>query len=325
MKKFSKTLTKEDLLEMYRLMCLSRRNEEAMVEIHKRTPLPELPHVGIGQEAIMIGTSYLLKEGDMTMPSHRDRGVFYVMGMSSKEMMAGAYGKDIPSTRGKISPHHIGITEQGLVTGSGVIGSQIPVMTGVALAMKYKKTDNVAIVYFGDGAINRGDFHESINLAAVLDLPIVFICENNLYAISMEVGESSRVKDLAIRAEGYGIEGIIADGMDVLAMYDVTQHAIEKARSGRGPTLIECKTYRFRAHSERDPRDLRPKEEIEAWVQKCPIQGLKKKILEEKIASAEDLSLIETAVNQEVEDAISYSEQAEFPAPELVYTNVYAE
>lgn len=197
MKKFSSELNKKDYLEMYRLMYLSRRNEEAMVEIHKRTPLVELPHTGIGQEAVMIGTAYGLKKGDMVMPSHRDRGVFYMMGITSRDMMAGAFGKDIPATRGKISPHHVGDTDKGLVTGSGIIGGQIPVMTGVGLALKYKKTDNVAIVYFGDGAINRGDFHESINMAAVLDLPVIFICENNLYAISMKAGDSSKVEDLA--------------------------------------------------------------------------------------------------------------------------------
>ena len=184
---YKEKLTREDKLTIYRFMYLSRYTEEYMVELHQHTPITELPHTGIGQEAVMIGTSYGLRKDDQVMPAHRSRGVFFVKGVTSQEMMAAAYAKDVRFNRGKNTSHHIGDPDLGLVVGSGIIGSQFPVAVGVGLAAKLQHKDYVSVVYFGDGATNRGDFHESVNLAGAMDLPVIFVCENNQYAISTPI------------------------------------------------------------------------------------------------------------------------------------------
>ena len=318
-------LKREDFLALFRFMYLSRYTEEYMVELHQHTPITELPHVGIGQEAVMVGTSYGLRQDDQVMPAHRSRGVFFVKGVTSREMMAGAYAKDVRFNRGKNTSHHIGDLELGIAAGSGIIGSQIPVAVGLGLASKLQKKDYVSVVYFGDGATNRGDFHESVNLAGALDLPVIFVCENNQYAISTPLSAATKCKHLADRALGYGIPGVRVDGNDVLAVYEAMQTAVARARKGEGPTLLEFETYRFRGHSERDFRDLRPAEEIEEWKHKCPIAKFRAFLLEKGYATEEEICQIEESVRAEVVDAAEYALQAPYPPAEILCTNVFEE
>ncbi|GHV37117.1 pyruvate dehydrogenase E1 component subunit alpha [Synergistales bacterium] len=319
------SLKREDLLKIYRMMLLSRTTEERMVEYHKHTPLTELPHSGIGQEAVAIGTVYDLRKEDLILPSLRTRGAFLAKGISSRTMMSGAFAKVTGAARGKNTSHHMGDIRAGVIAGTGVVAGHLPVGLGIALAAKLQKKDYIAVVYFGDGASNRGDVHESMNMAAVMKLGIVFVCENNGYAISTPASFHSSVPDLAIRAQGYGMPGVIVDGNDVLAVYEAAQTAYDRAREGEGPTFIECKTYRWRGHSERDPRDLRSADEIEAWKTKCPIKRLKDYLLQDKLADEKTLNEIQCEVTAEVDDAIAFAESSPYPPAEEALLHVYAE
>jgi TPP-dependent pyruvate/acetoin dehydrogenase alpha subunit len=319
-----KKLKKEDYLEIYRLLFLSRYLEERIVEYHRHTPLPELPHASIGQEAVAIGTCYNLRKEDLVIPSLRTRGAFLAKGISSREIMASAFGKVTGAARGKNTSHHMGDKSVGVVGGSGVVGGHLPIGVGTALAAKLRRLDYITVVYFGDGATDRGDFHESLNLAAVWKLPIVFVCENNLYSISTPASFHLPIRDIADRAASYGMPGVIVDGNDVLAVHQVSQKAYARARKGEGPTLLECKTYRWRSHSERDPRDPRPKEEIEAWKQRCPVKRFRGHVLSRRIAEEDELNRIDEGVKEEVRDAIKFAEDSPYPPPEEALLNVYA-
>ena len=318
-------LGKKDLLKLYRWMLLSRTTEERMTEYHKHTPLPELPHAGIGQEAISAGTVLGLRSDDQILPSLRTRGAFIFKGISSRTMMAGAFAKVTGAARGKNTSHHMGDPKAGVVAGSGVVAAHLPIAVGIGLAAKLQNKDYLAVAYFGDGASNRGDVHESMNMAAVMKLGVVFICENNGYAISTPLEVHTAVKDLAVRAQGYGMPGVVVDGNDVLAVHAAAEEAYARARSGGGPTLIECKTYRWLGHSERDPRDLRPAEEIAAWKEKCPIRRLRDHLLSTKVADEKTLEDIRAEVTAEVEDAIAFAEQSPLPPAEEAALHVYAE
>lgn len=297
-----------------------------MVEYHKHSPLPELPHSSLGQEAISVGCVYPLRKDDQILPSLRTRGAFLVKGISSRTMMAGAFAKKTGAAHGKNTSHHMGDPSCGVVVGTGIVGGHVPIGLGTALAAKLQKKDYISVCFYGDGAANRGDVHESLNMAAVFDLPYIFVCENNQYAISTPLEKHTKVPDIALRAEGYGIPGVVVDGNDVLAVYDVMCTAIERARKGEGPTLIECKTYRWRNHSERDPRDLRPKEEIKDWIEnKDPIRRYVDFLLHHKIAQQSELDELKQSAVDEVADAIAFAEESPFPQQETALTNVYAE
>lgn len=318
-------LDKELILKMYRLMVLSRITEERMVEIHKQTPLPELPHSGIGQEAIGVGSVLALRPDDQILPSLRTRAAYLAKGIPSRVMMAGAFAKASTKTCGHTTSHHYGDPEHGVIVGTAVVAGHVPVAVGVSLAAKLQHKDYVAVCYFGDGGANRGDVHESMNMAAAMNLGTIFICENNLYAISTPFWAHSHVSKLSCRAAGYGMPGVTVDGNDVIAVYEATKVACERARKGEGPTFIECMTYRWRGHSERDPRDPRPAEEIVEWKKKCPILKLEKYIAENGIAAQSELDAVRTSVQDEVNDAVKFAENSPFPAPEETLHNVYAE
>jgi|LSQX01.1.fsa_nt_gb TPP-dependent pyruvate/acetoin dehydrogenase alpha subunit len=318
-------LKKNDYLEMYRWLQLIRRTEEEMVKYHHHSPITELPHSSIGQEAISVGSCYALRKEDQIAPSLRTRGAFLMKGVPSNHMMAGAFAKDIPETRGKNTSHHLGDRKNGILAGTGIVGSHLPVAAGAALAMKLQKKDNVVAVFFGDGATNRGDFHEAMNLAAIWNLPCVFICENNRYAISMSIEKSMKIKNISVRASSYGMPGVTIDGNDVLEVFRTTQEAYERARRGEGPTLIECETYRWRAHSERDPRDLRPAEEVEEWKEKDPVLRFKNYLLENDICEESELLEIDKSIEDQVSADIKFAEDLPYPPVEVLLSNVYSD
>jgi len=220
---------------------------------------------------------------------------------------------------------HVGDINVGMVPAIAIVGAGIPIAAGIALAFKRLGTDRVVACFFGDGASNGGAFHEGLNMAAIWDLPVIFVCENNLYGASTHISQVMRVRHVADRAAAYAIPGVVADGMDVLAVYDTLQEAVARARAGRGPTLVECKTYRYVGHSRSDPGHYRPKEEVEAWRARDPIPRLKTWLLAEGIATAEEIEELERAVEQEIEEAVAFARASPKPRPEEALEGVYVE
>ena len=324
-KLFSDRLTEQDHLKIFRCLSLVRNFEEKVREYHhKKSPVTELPHLSTGQEAVSVGSCYGLRSDDVIIPSLRTRGAFLMRGVQPKVSMAGMFGKATGLTKGRNTSHHAGSMALNIVPGSGVVASHLPLGVGVALASKTLKKDFVTLVYFGDGASNRGDFHEALNMAAVLKLPVIFICENNQWALSNPVTQHLLIPNIADRAASYGMPGYAIDGNNVLDVYNSTMNAVEAARRGGGPALIECKTYRWHAHSERDPRDMRAKEEIEFWKQKCPIRQYEAFLLSKNIDSS-TLNAIKAETLLEIEDAIDFAETSPYPSLDEMYKNVYCE
>ncbi len=320
---FEGGLKKSDLIAIYRLMVLTREFEMKVARIYSQKGLCELPHLCVGEEAIGVGSCYALRRDDFVLPSLRGRSVFLTKGVPPSALMAGAYGKATDPSKGKYCSHHMGDLEKGILAGSLVIGSQFPIAAGAGLAFKMKRTDQVCLCFFGDGASNRGDFHEGLNLAAILSLPVIFICNNNLYAIDMPVEKAMAIPDISLRAQGYGIPGRTIDGNNVLEVYHTVQEAIARARSGEGPSLIECKTYRLRPHCERN-QESRPKEELEYWWERCPIKSYKAYLRKEKVLDEEGEQRIEEEVKDEISRAVKFAEESPFPRPEEIFEDVYA-
>lgn len=320
------SLNDDDLVKMYRWMVLTRCFEQRACDLQYQRNLPELEHASIGQEAIGVGACYGLRPDDIIHPSLRTRAAFLIRGVTPDRAMAACYGKATGTARGKETSHHMGDKALGLVAGSGVVGGSIAVAVGTALACKLLDTSRVALCFFGDGASNRGDFHESLNLAAVQKLPVVFICENNLYALSTPASYHLPIQNVADRAGSYGIPGVIVDGNDVVAVYEAAQHAVARARQQEGPSLIECKTYRWRGHSERDLKQgkgNRPLEEIELWKSRCPIKRLREQLLAKGILKERTVEEIEKEVTAVIDHAVEFAERSPYPAPEEALENVY--
>ncbi|MBR0357693.1 MAG: thiamine pyrophosphate-dependent dehydrogenase E1 component subunit alpha [Clostridia bacterium] len=319
--------TPEQMLEMYRWLKLTRDTEAGMVEYHQHTPITELPHSSMGQEAVSVGCCYPLREDDLVHPSLRTRGAFLIRGISSRVMMAGALGKVTGAAHGKSTSHHMGDKATGVVVGTGCVAGNVPVAVGTALGTMLQGKDSVTVVFFGDGACNRGDVHECMNMASVFNLPIIFVIENNRYALTTPASFHSRVKDLASRASAYDIPGVTVDGNDVMAVYGAMLEAIRRARAMEGPTVLECKTYRYRRHSEREPHDLRPEGEIEYEMEhNDPVKRYVAYLLENGFATQEQIDAIDASVKEEVADAFRFAEESPYPEPEKYFwTNVYAE
>jgi TPP-dependent pyruvate/acetoin dehydrogenase alpha subunit len=318
-------LTEKDLLEMYRWMVLDRVFEEKTVALLKLGKLVGFHHPNIGQEAVDVGTCYGLRVDDTIMPTHRGKGKYFMKGVGIKVMMAGMFGRKNGSGKGRGPASHSGDNSIGLLAGTGLIGSGIPISTGAALAMKLRKKDSVALHFFGDGASNRGDFHEALNMAGVMKLPIVYVCDNNCYAMSVPTTCSMAIEDIAIRAAGYGFPGVVVDGNDLLAVNQATQQAIDRARKGEGPTLIECKTYRWLGHNFNDPELYRKAEEKEAWKQKCPVKRFEEYLKGRGLLDDTKVKEVYRSVNEEIEEAVRFAESSPLPSPEDTLLDVYAD
>jgi len=310
---------------MYRWMVLDRKFEERTFELLKLGKLVGFHHPNVGQEAVDVGTCYNLRKDDTIMPTHRGKGKYLLKGVDMKIMMAGMFGRRNGSGKGRGPASHSGDNSIGLLAGTGLIGSGIPISTGAALAMKLQKKDSVALHFFGDGASNRGDFHEALNMAGVMKLPIVYVCDNNCYAMTVPAACAMAIEDISIRAQGYGFPGVTIDGNDVLAVYEVTQEAIARARQGEGPTLIECKTYRWMGHSINDPAVYRSPEEVESWKQKCPIKRFEGYLRKKGLLDDSKVKEIYRGVNDEIEEAIRFGEASPLPLPEDTLLGVYAD
>jgi len=285
----------------------------------------ELPHGSQGQEAIAIGACYGLRPQDQVLPSLRTRGAFIAKGVPTSVQMAGIFGKVDGAARGKSTTHHMADPGHGVLLGSGLIGSDIPVAVGAALAFKLQKKDNIVVNFFGDGAAQRGDFHEGLNFAAVFKLPILFVLENNGVAEYTPLKKHFAGSNFACRAEGYGFPGLRIDGNDVLAVYEAVQQAAARARAGEGPTLLECVTYRMRSHCEaRAPEYLRDPAELASWQEKDPILRYEALLFERGLLDNSVKAEFAAAAQAELDQAIRFAEESPFPPAGELITGAYA-
>ncbi len=314
-------------LQMYRTMLRIRRFEEKLVELKARASIPGLLHLYIGEEATATGVCAALLPNDFITSTHRGHGHCIAKGGEISRMMAELFGRITGYCNGKGGTMHIANLELGILGANGIVGAGMPIAGGAGLSIKMRGTDQVVACFFGDGATNQGAFHESLNMAALWKLPVIYICENNQYAISVAQSRSTSIKDVYMRKDAYGIHGCMVDGNDVMAVYEAAQDAARRARNGEGPTLLECKTYRWRGHYEGEADrtyTYRTAEEIEGWKKGCPIERFRKKLLEEETFVQEDFDRINLEVKQEIEEAIRFAEDSPFPEPEDALKGLYA-
>ncbi|MDI3534613.1 MAG: acetoin:2,6-dichlorophenolindophenol oxidoreductase subunit alpha [Thermosediminibacterales bacterium] len=317
-------LTKEKRLEMYSQMLKIRRFEEKVDEFFKANLMWGTCHLCIGEEATAVGAIATLNKDDYITSTHRGHGHCIAKGASLDKMMAELLGKETGYCRGRGGSMHIADVESGNLGANGVVGGGIPIAVGAALSSKMKKDGKVTLCFFGDGASNNGTFHESINLAAVWKLPVVFVVENNLYGMSVPFRKACSAENIADRAKGYSIPGYIVDGNDVEAVFETVNKAVQDARNGKGPSLVECKTYRWKGHSKSDNNVYRTREEIKAWMEKCPIKRYKEKLIAEGIATEEELKQIEDDVEKEIAKAEEFAKNSPEPKVEDVMDGIYA-
>lgn len=315
----------ETLTEMYRTMVLIRRFEERVNELYLQGRIPSTLHLYIGQEAVATGVCANLRENDYVLSTHRPHGHALAKGVRPRGIMAELFAKVTGCCGAKGGSMHVGDVQVGMFPAIAIVGSNVPIAAGAALAAKMRGTEQVAACFFGDGATNTGAWHEGMNIAAIWDLPVVYVCENNLYAASTPFSLAFDVEHIADRAAAYGMPGVVVDGNDVLAVYQASHEAIERARQGNGPTLIECKTYRQCGHSRSDPRTYRSDDEEAAWKERDPIPRFRRWLLDQGVCTAHQLDEIGATVDQTIEEAITFAESSPTPDPPDLYAHVFKE
>lgn len=303
------------LLNMYRAMLTIRRFEERCNYLFMQGRIPSTLHLYIGQEAVATGVCAHLRPDDYALSTHRPHGHALAKGVAPRAIMAELFAKSTGCCKAKGGSMHVGDISVGMVPAIAIVGANIPIAAGMALAARRLGSDRVAVCFFGDGAANEGAFHEGMNMAAIWDLPVVYVCENNLYAASTPVSVAFKIEDIADRAAAYGMPGVVVDGSDVAAVYEVAGQAIERARRGEGPTLIECKTYRLCGHSRSDPRTYRTREEEALWEARDPIPNLGRRLKTMGLATDETLAAIEREVEALIDEAVAFAEESPPPEP----------
>jgi 2-oxoisovalerate dehydrogenase E1 component alpha subunit len=319
-------LTAEDLLSMYRYILTARLCDEAAFRLNRQGKAPFVVPVS-GHEGCQVGTAYALERGrDIWLPYYRDLAVVLVAGFTPKDVFLGLFAKaDDPSSGGRQMPSHWGSRRLGIMSHSSPIGTQIPHAAGIAYAAKYRGEQTVAACWFGEGATSEGDWHEGLNFAGIHKLPVIYICENNHYAISVTQTKQMPIKNVADRAAAYGFPGVVVDGSDTLACYGAMKQAVERARAGEGPTLIEAKTYRFFPHtSDDDDRSYRTREEVEEAKHKDPVLVFGRYLTEHGIADAAALDGIEADARAQVDAQIDEAWNAQDPDPRTLEDRLYA-
>ena len=316
----------EQQREMLRMMQTIRRFEERASADFLAGSIYGVVHCYIGEEAIAVGVCSALGPKDQIISTHRGHGHCIAKGADLNRMMAELYGRETGYCKGKGGSMHIADFAIGMLGANGIVAGGFSIITGAGLAAQLDGDDRVAVCFFGDGASNAGPFHETINLAAQWNLPVIYVCENNLWAVNTPAANTVSIGDVAIRAEAYGIPGTIVDGNDVLAVRDAASVAIARARAGDGPTLLECKTYRHRRHTERAAQaDARPPEEIEAWQKKDPIDRLVRHLQQQQGQLSEDeWRAMDAQVVQTIEDAVAFAAASPYPALEAALEDVFA-
>jgi acetoin:2,6-dichlorophenolindophenol oxidoreductase subunit alpha len=319
-------VTKEKKIEMLRSMLLSRRFEEELTGLCKiQGKIPGMMILCTGQEAVGSGVCAALAPEDVMISNHRSHNHLLAKGANPRVLMAEIYGKRTGCNKGKSGTLHLAVPEVNAPCTTTVVGGGLPIAVGVAFAQQYRQEKHVTVCLFGDGAADEGSFHEALNLASLWSLPVIFICENNLYAGAQRYEEHTPLKNMADRAIAYAMPGEVVDGNDVIAVYQATRRARDFALAGRGPTLLECKTYRCRGHGEGDHQLYQPKDEIAAWQEKCPIPRLRDEVLSQGLITGEELRVMEAKISEIVEDAVRFAEESPYPAPEEALEDVFAE
>jgi len=319
-------LSRGQMLNLYRKMITIRLFEEKIIDLYARGFIPGLAHLYIGEEAVAAGVCANLRKDDYITSTHRGHGHVIAKGAELKYMMAELFGKKTGYCKGKGGSMHIADIDIGVLGANGIAGGGIPIAVGAALSSKMRKTDQVTVCFFGDGASNNGVFHEGLNFASVHHLPVVFVCENNLYGISVSQKQHQAIQDISIRAVAYNMPGISINGNDVCVVYEASSKSIQRARAGEGPTLIECKTYRWRGHHEGDPNQgkrYRTMDEVKEWMEKCPIKKLEGKMLGEKILTKAKMNKIREEIKIEIEKAEEFANQSPFPDAKDIYEDVF--
>lgn len=317
-------LPKQKLAEMLRKMVEIRFFEEKVFELYGQNLVPGTIHLYAGEEAVAVGVCSVLEKTDYLTSTHRGHGHCIAKGADLSRTMAEILGKQTGYCKGKGGSMHIADFAIGMLGATAVVGAGLPIAVGAGLSAKLRGTKQVVACFFGEGASNQGTFHESLNIASVWGLPVVFVCENNLYAMGTRQSRVMNIENIADRALAYGFPGTMVDGNDVVAVYEASAIAVERARRCEGPTLIECKTYRRRGHSRVDPAKYRPKDEVQEWLGKDPIKLFKERLIQGNIFSEGEIVSVEKEVETRIEEAVRFALDSPFPMPTEALQDVYA-
>ncbi len=316
---------RDELIGLYRTMLTIRRFEERVSKEYAKGNILGYVHLYIGQEAVATGVCNNLRIDDRIVSSHRGHGHSIAKGADIKRMMAEIYGKKTGYCKGKGGSMHIADFSIGMLGANGIVGAGLPIAVGAGLAARLEKKEGVAVVFFGDGASQEGEFHESLSLASVWRLPLIFVCENNLYASGTPARFAVPIKDIYKKAESYGMQGAVVDGNDVVAVNETARELVAKTRKGGGPVLLECKTYRWHTHFELTAfPDPRPPEELESWMKRCPVAAMEKRLLTEGVLTKDDIGDINSRILKKIDEAVKYAEESPFPDPEDALEDVYS-
>ena len=319
-----RAIANDQLIALYRTMLRIRQFEDRIYFLFLQGMMPGTIHLYQGQEAVAAGVCANLRKDDVITSTHRPHGHAIAKGVSMKSLMAELFAKSTGCCKAKGGSMHVGDMDVGAIPAIAIVAAGMPIATGAALAFKMTRTDRVAACFLGDGGSNEGAFHEAMNMASIWSLPVIFVCENNLYGASTHVSKVVKVAQISERAAAYGIPGVTVDGNDVMAVYAATRQAVERARAGEGPTLIECMTYRLGGHSRRDACGYRPEGEKEEWAKKDPLLVMRNYLVNEEICSEAECDQVAKAVEREIDEAVEHAKSSPEPRPEDALGDVYA-
>lgn len=326
MGKYSEKLTKEQKLEMLRIMEVCRQFDLQLSKLFARGLVAGMTHYSVGEEAANVGAIYALKKEDLMYSNHRGHAQTITKGIDTKLMMAEILGKEPGYCKGRGGSMHVFNLEVNNMGCNGIVGGGHGTSIGAAFVQKRKKTGNIVVSCMGDGATNEGSFHETLNMASIWDLPVIYYVINNKYGISMDINDAMNVPNVVDRASAYGVKPIfIEDGNDVLAVYDAMMEAIEYTRAGNGPVLMESKTYRWFGHSASDAGAYRSREEINSWKERDPIEAFRKVLLEEKTATVQEMDEIRLSAEEEIKEAVEFAKAAPYPDESVAFEDNFAD
>lgn len=324
-KSSKKKVSKETYLEWYELMLRIRKFEERSLMLYGQRKIRGFCHVYIGQEAVAAGIESAITKDDAVVTAYRQHGIAIARGVSTKAAMAELFGKETGIVKGKGGSMHFFDASNRYFGGNGIVGAQIPIGTGIGFAEKYRETEHLCVTMFGDGASRQGALHESFNMAMAWQLPVLYVVENNGYAMGTSVKRTSNVEELYKLGLSYDMPSEPVDGMDPEAVHDAVSRAAEHIRSGKGPYLLEMNTYRYKGHSVSDPAKYRTKEEVQAYKDRDPIKRLEVKMQQDKLATEEEIKKIQTAIKKEIDAAVKFAEESDYPDPSELYTDNYVQ
>lgn len=318
-------MDRQTRLNMYRDMWRIRLFEEKVRQLDMEGKLPGFFHLYVGEEAVAVGACTAIRSDDYITSTHRGHGHLIAKGGRLDRAMAELFARETGYCKARGGSMHIAAPELGMLGANGIVGAGIPIATGAAFSAQYRRSGQVAVCFFGDGASAQGTFHEALNIAAAFKLPAIYVCENNLYGVGTRQTDVRNIENIADRAAAYGMPGVIVDGNDVEAVHAAVTQAAQRAREGGGPTLVECKTYRHYTHFTGEPDTYRPKAEVEAWKAKDPIRGYHARLLAEGVVDEAGLNAIRREVEQEVDDAVTFAQNSPRPKPESALDDIYAD